>query len=126
MSAYDDARAICKGVLMKRAKYARSLLAACGLAALLGAAAAAVVKYVNVDRLDVVDKKRAVAKTVVTLDRGAQLNVVATEGKWLKVDVGGKLGYVSETVVSDSPQGKKGQSVALGSIGNGPNPALES
>jgi hypothetical protein len=91
----------------------------------LGAIAATAVLYVNVDRLDVVDKKRAVAKTVATVDRNAQLNVIAKEGRWYKVEVDGQQGYVAETVVSDKPQGKKGQSVSLGSIKDGSIPELE-
>lgn len=101
------------------------IFAATAAAAVFGAAAATVV-YVNADRLDIVDRKRAVARTVVTVDRATPLNVIAKEGRWYKVEVGGKQGYVAETVVSDKPQGKKGQSVALSSIGNGSNPALES
>jgi hypothetical protein len=101
------------------------LLAPAAVGAALGAAAAAVL-YVNVDRLDVVDKKRAVAKTVATVDRATQLTVIAKEGRWYKVEVGGKQGYVAETVVSTSPQGKKGQTVALGAIKDGPAPAIES
>lgn len=99
--------------------------AAAALGALLGAAAAAVI-YVNVDRLDVVDKKRAVAKTVVTVDRNAPLTVIAKEGRWYKVEVNGQQGYVAETVVADKPGGKKGQSVSLASINDGSIPALES
>jgi uncharacterized protein YgiM (DUF1202 family) len=103
----------------------RLLLSVAASAGAIGAAAAAVV-YVNADRLDVVDKKRTVAKTVATVDRATPLTVIAKEGRWYKVEVNGKQGYVAETVVSDSPQGKKGQSVALSAIGNGSNPALES
>src|SRR3954468_894475 len=98
---------------------ARLTLGAIGVAVGLGAAAAATIVYVNADRLDVVDKKRTVAKTVVTVDRATPLTVIAKEGRWYKVEVGGKQGYVAETVVSDAPQGKKGQSVSLSSIGNG-------
>jgi hypothetical protein len=101
------------------------MIGSAAVAAVLGAAAATVV-YVNADRLDIVDKKRAVAKTVATVDRATPLNVIAKEGRWYKVEVGGKQGYVAETVVSEQPQGKRGQSVAIGAIGNGSNPALES
>ena len=100
------------------------LLGALALGGALGAAAAAVL-YVNVDRLDVVDKKRAVAKTVVTVDRATPLTVIAKEGRWYKVDVGGKQGYVAETVVSEKPQGKKGQSVSLAALKDGSVPQLE-
>jgi hypothetical protein len=99
------------------------LLGAVALGSGLGAMAAAL--YVNVDRLDVVDKKRAVAKTVATVDRGTPLNVIAKEGRWYKVEVGGKEGYVAETVVSEKPQGKRGQSVALSAVKDGSIPALE-
>src|SRR4051812_37107459 len=106
--------------------FARRRLAWLGViavGALLGAAAAMV--YVNVDRLDVVDKKRAVAKTVATVDRGAPLNVIAKEGRWYKVEVNGQQGYVAETVVSNTPQGKRGQSVTLSAVKDGSIPALE-
>jgi hypothetical protein len=99
------------------------LLGAVALGGILGAAAAVV--YVSVDRLDIVDKKRAVAKTVVTVDRNAALNVIAKEGRWYKVEVGGKEGYVAETVVANKQTGKKGQSVSLNAIGDGSVPALE-
>src|SRR5688572_4515695 len=87
------------------------VIGALGLAAVLGAAAAAVV-YVNVERLDVVDKKRAVAKTVATVDRNAPLNVIAQEGKWYKVEVGGKQGYVFADAVATSPGSGKGKGVS--------------
>ena len=112
---------------MKRllARRGGTLLGVALLGGTLGAMAMAAVLYVNVDRLDVVDKKRAVAKTVVTVDRAAPLNVIAKEGRWYKVEVNGQQGYVAETVVSDKPQGKKGQSVALSQVKDGSIPQLE-
>jgi hypothetical protein len=100
-------------------------------ALLLGTAAAGsalgllAVLYVNVDRLDVVDKKRAVAKTVVTVDRNAQLTVIAKEGRWYKVEVGGQQGYVAETVVSEKPGAAKGKGVSLAAVKGGSIPQLE-
>jgi uncharacterized protein YgiM (DUF1202 family) len=102
-----------------------AIFGAIGLAAVLGAAAAAVL-YVNADRLDVVDKKRAVAKTVVTVDRNTPLNVIAKEGRWYKIEVGGKEGYVAETVVSTSPGSAKGKGVTLAAVKGGSIPELES
>src|SRR5688500_8039502 len=87
-----------------------------GAAAVGSAVALAAVLYVSVDRLDVVDKKRTVAKTVVTVDRNAQLNVIAKEGRWYLVEVGGKKGYVAETVVADKPGAAKGKGVSLAAV----------
>jgi hypothetical protein len=97
---------------------------ALGLAAALSAAAAAVV-YVNVDRLDIVDKKRAVAKTVTTVDRNAALNVIAQEGNWYKVEIGGKQGYVFAKAVATSPGSGKSKGVSLASVKSGSIPELE-
>ena len=99
------------------------LLGAVAVGGVLGAAAA--VMYVSVDRLDIVDKKRAVAKTVATVDRNTALNVIAKEGRWYKVEVGGKEGYVAETVVANKQTGKKGQGVSVNAIGDGSVPGLE-
>ena len=95
-----------------------------GLAVAAGAAAALVL-YVNVDRLDIVEKKRAVAKTVATVDRNAALNVIAQEGKWYKVEVGGKQGYVFESAVATQPGSGGGKGVALSSVKGGKIPELE-
>ena len=96
-----------------------------GLAIAAGAAAAALVVYVNVDRLDIVEKKRAVAKTVTTVDRNTPLNVIATEGKWYKVEVGGKQGYVFDATVATQPGSGGGKGVALSSVKGGKIPELE-
>jgi hypothetical protein len=110
---------------MKRTR-ATVVGAALTAAVALGAAAAAVV-YVNAERLDVVDKKRSVAKTVVTVDRNAPLNVIAKEGNWYKVETGGKQGYVFANAVSDKPgQGGKNAGVSLSAVNGGPVPKLES
>ena len=101
-----------------------SIVGALAVAAALGAAAAAVV-YVNVERLDIVDKKRAVAKTVTTVDRNASLNVIAQEGKWYKVEVGGKQGYVFADAVATSPGSGKGKGVSLAAVKGGSVPELE-
>jgi hypothetical protein len=103
----------------------RAGFALCGLALLLLGAAAASVLYVNVDRLDIVDKKRAVAKVVTTVDRNAALNVVAQEGNWYKVDVNGQQGYVFHTAVADKPGQAKGKGVNLAGLKSGSNPGLE-
>jgi uncharacterized protein YgiM (DUF1202 family) len=109
---------------MKRTR-ATVVGAALTAAVALGAAAAAVV-YVNAERLDVVDKKRSVAKTVTTVDRNAALNVIAQEGNWYKVEVGGKQGYVFASAVSTSPGAAKGKGVALSAVKGGSVPQLES
>jgi hypothetical protein len=87
--------------------------------------AAALVVYVNVDRLDIVEKKRAVAKTVTTVDRNAALNVIAQEGKWYKVEVGGKQGYVFESAVATQQGSGKGGGVPLSSVKSGRIPELD-
>jgi hypothetical protein len=102
-----------------------ALLGALGLGA-LGAAAAAAVVYVNAERLDVVDKKRTVAKTVVTVERNTALNVLAQEGNWYKVDVGGKQGYVFANAVSNQPGSGKGKGVSLAAVKGVSDPRLDS
>ena len=103
----------------------RRLLLACTAAGVaLGAAAASVV-YVNAERLDIMDKKRAVAKVVTTVDRNAALNVVAKEGKWYKVEVGGKQGYVFAEAVADKPGSAKGKGVNLAAVKGGSIAQLE-
>lgn len=92
------------------------IIAGLGLGASLGMAAAVAVVYVAADRLDIVEKKRAVAKVVTTVDRNTALNVVAKEGAWYKVEVGGKQGYVFERAVSNAPGSKRGQGVALSQV----------
>lgn len=103
----------------------RALFAACGLALPLLAGAAAAVVYVNVDRLDVVEKKRAVAKVVTSVDRNAALTVVAQEGSWYKVEVDGQQGYVFNSAVADKPGQAKGKGVNLDGVNGGANPGLE-
>jgi len=98
-----------------RARRALPLAAGLALGATLGMAAAAVV-YVAADRLDIVEKKRAVAKVVTTVERNASLNVLAKEGAWYKVEVGGKQGYAYERAVSSSPGSKRGQGIALSKV----------
>jgi uncharacterized protein YgiM (DUF1202 family) len=93
--------------------------------AALGMAAAAAVVYVAADRLDIVDKKRTVANVVATVDKNTALTVVAQEGKWYKVDVNGKQGYVFEKAVSSQPGGKKAEGVALSSVKGGEVAGLE-
>jgi uncharacterized protein YgiM (DUF1202 family) len=110
---------------VKNLSRTRRLLLACAVAGVaLGAAAASVV-YVNAERLDIMDKKRAVAKIVTTVDRNAALNVIAQEGKWYKVEVGGKQGYVFAEAVSDKPGGAKGKGVSLAAVKGGSIPQLE-
>ena len=99
------------------------LLGALGLGASLGALAA--VKYVTTARLDIVDKKRAVAGVVTTVDRNTALTVIAKEGRWFKVEVNGKQGYANEQVLADQPVGPGAKTVNLGSLQGGSNPVLE-
>jgi uncharacterized protein YraI len=49
--------------------------------------------------------KGAVYEEVATVKKGDRLNVIAREGKWLKVKVGPREGYVFETAVSGQPTG---------------------
>ena len=100
---------------LRRVRPALPLAAGLALGATLGMAAAAVV-YVAADRLDIVEKKRAVAKVVTTVDRNAPLTVIAKEGAWYKVEVGGKQGYAYERAVSTSPGAKKAKGLALSAI----------
>jgi hypothetical protein len=101
------------------------LLLACAAAGVAFGAAAASVVYVNAERLDIMDKKRTVAKIVTTVDRNAALNVIAQEGKWYKVDVGGKQGYVFAAAVSDKRGAGKGTGTSLASVKGGSIPQLE-
>lgn len=93
------------------------------LGASLGLAAAAVV-YVSADRLDIVEKKRSVAGVVTTVDRNAALTVLAKEGPWYKVEVGGKQGYAYETAVSAS-QVTRSKGIALSKVKPGRIEELE-
>ena len=94
------------------------------VAAALGMAAAQSVVYVAADKLDVVARKHPVARVVTTVDRNAKLEVVAKEGPWYRVKVGGKDGYVFEKAVSAKPGGKA-EGVALSSVKAGPVAELE-
>jgi Bacterial SH3 domain len=49
--------------------------------------------------------KGAVYDEVATVKKGDRLSVIAREGKWLKVKVGPREGYVFETAVGDRPTG---------------------
>jgi hypothetical protein len=111
-----------RNFLAEHVRFALVVAAACGV---IIVAAAALVVYVNVDRLDIVEKKRAVAKTVTTVDRNAALNVIAQEGKWYKVEVGGKQGYVFESAVATQPGSGGGKGVSLASVKGGKIPELE-
>ena len=102
----------------------RVLLGALGLGAVLGATAAAAVVYVNAGRLDVADRKSSVFKTVVTVQRNAPLTVIAKEGRWYKVEVGGKQGYVAETAVSQTPV-PRNQRASLAKVNGAAVPELE-
>lgn len=99
------------------------LLGALGLGASLGALAA--VKYVKTARLDIVDKKRAVAGIVTTVERNTALTVIAKEGRWYKVEVNGKQGFANEQVLADQPVQAGAKKVSLGSIEGGSNPVLD-
>jgi hypothetical protein len=107
------------------AGHVRVALVVAAAAGAIVVAAAALVLYVKVDRLDIVEKKRAVAKTVTTVERNAALNVIAQEGKWYKVEVGGKQGYVFESAVASQPGSGGGKGVALSSVKGGKIPELE-
>ena len=93
------------------------------LGASAGLALAAVV-YVAADRLDIVEKKRSVARVVTTVDRNTALTVIAKEGPWYKVEAGGKQGYAYETAVS-STRGAKGRGIALSKVKPGRIEELE-
>lgn len=97
-----------------RARQVLPLFAGLALGASLGMAAAAVV-YVSADKLDIVEKKRSVARIVTTVDRNAPLTVLTKEGAWYKVEVNGKQGYAYETAVSNKP-GAKSKGIALSKV----------
>ena len=110
-------------IQVKLTRGRRKLLGALVLGTALGAAALAVV-YANAERLDIADRKSSVFRTVTTVDRSTQMNVVGKEGRWYKVEVGGKQGYVSETAVSQTPV-KKGQKASLAKVNGAAVPELE-
>jgi hypothetical protein len=113
-------------LLRKPGRGRRLLLGALGVGAAAGMAAAAVaVVYATPDRLDIADRKSAVHKVVATVERNAPLTVIAQEGRWYKVEVGGKQGFVASSVVAQKPGGKKGQSVSLSKVTGGVVPELE-
>ena len=97
-------------MLIRRSPKGFALRAALGVAALgatLGFAADAIrTVYVNAAALDVKAKNRVVSKVVTTVERGAELEVIEEAGRWLKVRVDGKEGYVAESAVSNDPVGE--------------------
>lgn len=109
---------------MKRSrKFRLGAAVVAGGLALGGLGWLAAVKYVSSPRLDIVDKKRTVAKIVTTVDLNTPVTVIAKEGRWYKVEVNGKQGYAAEMVLADKPVNAK--KVSLGEVTGGPVPRLD-
>jgi hypothetical protein len=65
-------------------------------------------------------KKSAMSASLAQIKRGESIDVVGTEGSWLKVRYGGKEGYVHENNV-----GKPGEQIRAGSGKAGTASSLE-
>ena len=86
----------------------------CGAAATSAARAEDV--YVAKPSVVVREGKGSVHPAVATVRKGERLTVVAREGKWLKVQVGKRQGYVFDASVSPTPvRGGPSLGEALGS-----------
>jgi len=86
------------------------------VAALLGAGAAfAEDVWVKAPRVEVLAGKGSVYGTVGTAMKGTKLPVVAREGKWIKVELNGKAGYVLEGAISPTAVSARDLGDALGS-----------
>lgn len=71
-------------------------------AALAAGAVVADDVWIQSEKVDIRAGKGAVYPVVATAQKGAQLAVIAREGKWLKVQAGDQTGYVYETATSAS------------------------
>ncbi len=98
-------------------KRSRAFIAAAVLAGSLAAQAMAETIWINSEAVEIRAGKGAVYPVLVTAHKGDQLTVLAHEGKWLKVNVGGKEGYVFETAVSSTQVGSGGN--LLSNLGAG-------
>jgi uncharacterized protein YgiM (DUF1202 family) len=96
----------------------RALLAALVMTVILAGSASAEEVWVKSESAEIRSGKAAVFPVLVTAKKGDQLTVLAREGKWIKVKVGDKDGYVYETALSTTKVGSGGNLLsALGAGG---------
>lgn len=91
--------------------------------------------WVKSERVEIRSGKGAVFPVVGTAAKGAELNVVSREGKWIKVKVGEAEGYVYENALSASKVaggnnllagvGAQAASMTTGSASKGLQPEAE-
>jgi len=93
---------------MKNGRVGRWLAVA--VAAVMGVSAAAETRDVKLPNTSLLAKKSAMSAKLAQLKRGDSLDVLGTEGSWLKVRYGGQEGYVHENNV-----GKPGEQIRAGS-----------
>lgn len=86
-------------------RYAKIVLMA--LAVFMLVAAGADLMYVQSKKAKVLKSPSFRAKVVVTASKGDALEIVDKKGKWFKVNVNGKTGWVSRLLVSKRPPIKK-------------------
>lgn len=63
--------------------------------------------YIQSMRAKIVDKPTFRAKTIMPLKKGDQIKVIQTKGRWLKVSIKGKQGWISKFLVASHPPVKK-------------------
>lgn len=85
--------------------------------AVLGISASALAETVYVKLRSGTIRSGADAKLepVADVKQGDKLDVLAHEGSWLKVSVGGKQGYIHQNSISDKPVGGQGGTLGKGS-----------
>lgn len=95
----------------------RALLAATIVSGVLVGSALAEEVWVKSESAEIRSGKAAVFPVLATGKKGDQLTVLAREGKWIKVKLGDKEGYVYETALSTSKVGSGGN--LLSNLGAG-------
>jgi uncharacterized protein YraI len=96
-----------------------SVLAGAAIASLAVGVAMAEQVWVKSESVEIRGGKGAVYPVVGTAAKGAALEVLGHEGKWLKVKVGEKQGYVFENAISAEEVGGGGN--LLAAVGAGSN-----
>jgi hypothetical protein len=93
------------------------LIVASALIGVSTSAWAAEVVYVKLRSGTVRSAKDATVAPVTDVKQGDKLDVIAREGSWLKVSVGGKEGYIQQNAISAEPVGGKGGTLGMSSSG---------
>ncbi|MDP9175214.1 MAG: SH3 domain-containing protein [Planctomycetota bacterium] len=105
---------------MNRAHNRKIMAAAMVAGALLASVAIAEDVWIKSESVDIRAGKGAVYPVVATAKKGAQLPVLAHEGKWIKVQAGDQQGYVFENAISPEKVDGGGGNL-LANLGAGAN-----